>query len=158
MPDSMDQKITFRAVIEDAGSGGAYVTVPLNVEEIFGKKRVKIKATIEGEPYRGSLVRMGGASHLLPILKEIREKTGKGFGDEVEIVVEEDTEPRVVVVPLDLLQALDDHPEAQAAFARLSYTHQKEYVGWIEEAKREQTRQQRIGRAIEWLLQGKKVR
>jgi hypothetical protein len=154
----MDQEYTFRAVIEDAGDGGAFVTVPFDVEETFGKKRVKVRATIDGEPYRGSLVRMGGPCHLLPVLKEIREKTGKSFGDEVEIVVKEDTEPREVAVPPDLRAALASDPEAEVAFTRLSYTHQKEYVLWVEGAKREQTRQDRIGRALELLKQGKKTR
>ena len=66
----------FRAKIENAGGGGAYVSVPFDVEQAFGKKRVKVIATIEGHPYRGSLVRMGTECHILPELKEIREQTG----------------------------------------------------------------------------------
>jgi bifunctional DNA-binding transcriptional regulator/antitoxin component of YhaV-PrlF toxin-antitoxin module len=151
----MSQKQVFLAVIEDAGSGGAYVKVPFDVEKVFGKKRVKVKATIDGEPYRGSIVRMGSPYHMLGVLKEIREKIGKSFGDEVEIVVEKDVEPREVVMPLDLLEALKGAPEAEASFARLSCTHQKEYVRWIEEAKREQTRKTRIDKAIEMLKKGK---
>ena len=151
----MNEKRKFRAVIENAGGGGAYVSVPFDVEQVFGKKRVKVKATLQGEPYRGSLVRMGGPHHMLPVLKEIREKIGKSFGDEIEVVVEEDTEPRQVEVPLDMQQALESDPEAKAFFAQLSYTHQREYVRWIIEAKRDQTRQDRIHRAIEMLKQGK---
>ena len=83
----MSQKYRFRAVIENAGGGGSFVTVPFDVEKAFGKKRVKVKATIEGELYRGSLVRMGGTSHILGVLKDIRERIGKSFGDEIEIVV-----------------------------------------------------------------------
>ena len=151
----MNEKRKFRAVIENAWGGGAYVSVPFDVEQVFGKKRVKVKATLQGEPYRGSLVRMGGPHHMLPVLKEIREKIGKTFGDEIEVVVEEDTEPRQVEVPPDLQQALESDPEARAFFAQLSYTHQREYVRWIIEAKRDQTRQDRIHRAIEMLKQGK---
>lgn len=152
----MSQQQTFRAVIEDAGDGGAFVTIPFDVEQVFGKKRVKVKATVEGEPYRGSLVRMGGPCHILGIRKEIREKIGKTYGDEIEVVLEEDTEPREVTVPPDLMQAFEGYPEAWAFFKQLSYTHQKEYVGWIEEAKRAETRQERIARAVEMLRQGKK--
>ncbi len=151
----MNEKRKFRAVIENAGGGGAYVSVPFDVEQVFGKKRVKVKATLQGEPYRGTLVRMGGPHHMLPVLKEIREKIGKSFGDEIEVVVEEDTEPRQVEVPPDMQQALESDPEAKAFFAQLSYTHQREYVRWIIEAKRDQTRQDRIHRAIEMLKQGK---
>lgn len=153
----MTSQHRFRAVIEDAGGGGAFVSIPFDVEEAFGKKRLKVKATIQGVPYRGSLVRMGGESHLLPVLKEIREKIGKSFGDEIEVVVEEDTQPRLVEIPADLLQAFVASSSAQARFNQLSYTHQKEYVGWIESAKRDLTRKNRIARAIEMLEQGQKI-
>ena len=151
----MTPKIRFRAVIEDAGGGGAFVTIPFDVEKTFGKKRVKIKATIEGEPYRGTLVRMGSPNYMLLVLKEIREKIGKSFGDEVVVELEEDLEPRQVDVPADLQQALQANPKAQSIFSRLSYTHQREYVRWVTEAKRDQTRMDRVQRTIELLTQGK---
>ncbi len=149
---------TFRAVIQDAGGGGAYVAVPFDVEQAFGKKRVKVRATIDGEPYRGSLVRMGGPCHILGMLKSIRRKIGKDCGDEVEVTVVEDIEPRVVAVPADLKQALQGNPDAGVRFQALSYAHQKEYVGWIEEARREETRRQRIAKTIEMLRQGERPR
>jgi hypothetical protein len=152
----MTQKYIFRAVIEDAGGGGAYVNIPFDVEKTFGKKRVKVIASIEGEPYRGTLVRMGEPQHMLPVLKEIREKIGKSFGDEIEIEIEEDLEPRQVEVPPDLQQTLKAEPIAQDFFNRLSYTHQKEYVNWINEAKRDETRVKRIQQTIDMLKQGKR--
>lgn len=145
---------TFRAIIEDAGSGGAIVTIPFDVEQFFGKKRVKIKALIDNEPYRGSLVRMGGDCHFLLIRKDIRQKIGKGLGDEIEIMVEEDVEERVVTLPDDMAQGLAANPKAEIYFMQLSYTHQREYVQWVEEAKRPETRQRRIIQAIEQLEQG----
>ena len=81
----MNKKHTFTATIIDAGGGGAFVEAPFNVEEAFGSKRPKIKALIEGVPYRGTLVRMGSEKHLLLILKSIREQIGKTFGDEVKV-------------------------------------------------------------------------
>lgn len=151
----MSQKISFNAVIESAGGGGAYVSVPYDVEKIYGQKRVKIKATIDGEPYRGTLVRMGMPHHVLIVLKEIREKIGKSFGDEVTVVLEEDMEVRRVELPGDLKVALEAEPNALAFFNKLSFTHQKEYVQWIEQAKRETTRRARIQRTVEMLLQSK---
>lgn len=145
---------TFRAVIEDAGGGGAIVTIPFDVEQFFGKKRVKIKALIDNEPYRGSLVRMGSDCHLLLIRKDIRQKIGKGFGDEIEVMVEEDVEERVITLPPDMAQALAANPKAENAFKQLSYTHQREYVQWVEEAKRAETRHRRIGQTVERLEQG----
>ena len=150
----MSQNYQFRAIIENAGSGGAYVTIPFDVEKAFGKKRVKVKATIDGEPYRGSLVRMGTPDHMLLVLKDIREKIGKTFGDEISIELEEDLEPRKVEIPPDLQQALVANPNEEAYFNGLAYSHRKEYVWWINEAKRDQTRQERIRRTIEMLKQG----
>jgi hypothetical protein len=111
------------------------VEVPFDVEKAFGSKKPKVKATIDGIPYRGTLVRMGTECHLLLILKSIREQIGKTFGDEVHITVEADDAPRVVAVPKDLAAALKKDRDAKALFDKLSYTHQKEYAAWIEEAK-----------------------
>ncbi|HET6823894.1 MAG TPA: YdeI/OmpD-associated family protein [Anaerolineales bacterium] len=152
----MTKKQTFTAVIQNAGGGGAFVEVPFDVEKEFGSKRPKVKAMIEGVPYRGILTRMGTERHLLIVLKEIREQIGKTFGDEVTITVEPDTEPRVIEVPDELKKAFKTEKEAKAFFEKLSYTHQREYVMWITEAKREETRQNRIAKTVEMLKKGKR--
>ncbi len=154
----MTKKQTFTATIQNAGGGGAFVEVPFDVEEAFGSKRPKIKAMIEGVPYRGILTRMGGDHHLLIILKEIREQIGKTFGDEVKITVEPDTEPRVIDVPAELKNSFKTEKEAKAFFDKLSYTHQREYVMWINEAKREETRLNRIVKTIQMLKKGQRAR
>jgi hypothetical protein len=154
----MTAKQTFTATIKNAGGGGAFVGVPFDVEAAFGSKRPKVKAMIEGVPYRGILTRMGGDHHLLIILKGIREQIGKTFGDEVSITVEPDTEPRVIEIPKDLMKEFKKDKEAKAFFDKLSYTHQREYVTWINEAKREETRQNRIVKAIGMLKKGQKAR
>ncbi len=151
----MSEKQQFKAVLENAGGGGAFVKVPFDVEKVFGKKRVKVKALINGEPYRGSLVRMGAPYHVLIVLKGIREKIGKTFGDEVDITLEEDNEPRVVQLPADFQQALDHDAAARAAFEKMAYSHQKEYVQSILEAKRAETRQDRIVKSIARLKKSK---
>jgi uncharacterized protein YdeI (YjbR/CyaY-like superfamily) len=119
-------------------------------------KKPRVRALIEGVPYRGLLTRMGGEHHLLIILKGIREQIGKTFGDEITITVEADTEPRVLEIPDDLTKALESDQEARAFFDKLSYTHQKEYVTWINEAKKEETRKNRLTKTIEMLKQGKR--
>ena len=154
----MTKKQTFTAIIQNAGGGGAFVEVPFDVEAAFGAKRPRVKAVIEGVPYRGILSRMGTERHLLVILKEIRETVGKTFGDEVKISVELDEEPLVIEVPDGLQKAFKAEKEAKAFFDKLSYTHRREYVMWINEAKREETRQNRIVKAIEMLKKGQKVR
>ena len=147
----MTQKQTFTATIQNAGGGGAFVEVPFDVEAAFGSKRPRVKAMIEGVPYRGILTRMGTECHLLVVLKEIREQIGKTFGVEVTITVEPDTAPRVIEIPAGLKKAFKAEKEAKTFFDKLSYTHQREYVLWINEAKREATRQSRIVKTIEML-------
>lgn len=151
-------KKSFTATIQNAGGGGAFVEVPFDVEKAFGSKKPKVKATFEGVPYRGLLVRMGTEHHLLIILKEIREKIGKTFGDEVKITVELDTEPRVIEIPKDLAKELKKNKKARAFFDKLAYTHRREYVMWINEAKKDETRQRRIVKTVEMLKKGEKAR
>lgn len=153
----MPKKHTFKAVIQNAGGGGAFVEVPFDVEAAFGEKRPKVKALIEGVLYRGILTRMGTEFHMLIILKGIREQIGKTFGDEIQISVESDTEERVIEIPKDLVQALKKDKEAKTFFDKLSYTHRREYVMWINEAKKAETRQRRIVKTLE-MLKAKKTR
>lgn len=153
----MPKKHSFTAVIQNAGAGGAFVEVPFDVEEAFGSKKPRVRAMIEGVPYRGMLTRMGGPNHILIILKGIREQIGKSFGDQVKVTLEADTEPRVLEIPKDLMKELKKDREAKAFFDKLSYTHRKEYVMWINEAKREETRQRRIVKTIAMLKQKRKA-
>jgi len=150
----MRKRQTFKAVIQNAGGSGAFVEVPFDVERTFGSKRPKVKAMIEGVPYRELLTRMGGPNHVLIILKGIREQIGKTFGDEIKVSVELDVEERVVTVPAELKRALKENPKAKAVFEKLSFTHQKEYVTWINEAKKEETRVRRITKTMEMLVKG----
>jgi len=161
----MTRKHTFTATIQNAGGGGAFVDIPFDVEKAFGSKKPKVKAMIEGVPYRGMLVRtpalapgasVGSECHMLIILKGIREQIGKTFGDEIKVTVEADTEPRIIDVPKDLLKELKKDKDAKTFFDKLAYTHQKEYVMWIEEARRDETRQTRIVKTMEMLKQGKR--
>jgi hypothetical protein len=134
------------------------VEFPFDVEKTFGSKRPKVKALIEAVPYRGTLVRMGGESHLLIILKGVREQIGKTFGDEVKVIVESDSEPRVAVIPKDLKMELQKDKIARDFFEKLAYSHQKEYVQWIEAAKRKETRESRVRKTIGMLKKNTRTR
>jgi uncharacterized protein YdeI (YjbR/CyaY-like superfamily) len=151
----MTQKIKFTAVLEDAGKGGAFVTIPFDVEKEYGKKRVKVLATVNGETYRGSLVRIGRLCHILGVQKAIRTKIGKSIGDTIEVTIEEDTAKRGGAIPRDLKKSLMENTGAMDTFTHLSYSHQREYVKWINEAKRVETRQDRIAQTIVRLFTGK---
>ena len=151
-------KLEFSAIIKQhEGINGAYVEMPFDVNEVFGSKRVKVKATFDGVEYRGSVVNMGGC-YLIGITQEIRSKLGKNFGDNVFVTLDKDIEERKVEIPEDLTAALNSYDSAKAFFRSLSYTAQKEYVTWITSAKREATRSERVKKAVELLSEGKKLK
>ena len=154
----MKTEHTFKAVINAGDGGGAWVDVPFHVEKAFGKKRVPIRATIDGVPYRGSLVRMGGDCHMLLILKAIREKIGKQAGDKVSVTLKEDKAPRKIKIPADVQIALRLKPRAGDFFGKIAYSHQREYVQWIEGAKRAETRERRIEKMITLLARRQRER
>jgi hypothetical protein len=145
---NMMKNLSFSAEIKDPGGGGAYIEVPFDVEKIFGSKRPKVKASIEGEIYRGTLVRMGLDCHVLIIRKEIREKTGRSFGDIIQVTIELDTEARIVEIPGDLLKIFKGNQELQVRFEALSFTRKKEVVNSINQAKKAETRKKRIDKII----------
>ena len=142
----------FQAVIETAGGGGAFVVIPFDVEEAFGKKRVPVAATIDGVPYRGTLVRYGRPEHLLVVLKEIRSQIGKGPGDSVEVMVREDVEERTVDIPAELEEALRGSPTARERFEALAFSHRREHAAYVAAAKKEETRKRRAENTLRTLL------
>lgn len=151
------KKYKFTARIESAGGGGAYVLFPYDTEKEFGTKaRVPVKALFDGVAYTGSLVKYGRPEHMLPILKEIREQIGKGSGDMVEVVLERDGAVRIVDVPPPFA-ALLKKEKLLAGFEKLSFTHRKEYCRWIGEARKEETRQARMTKAVDMLRAGVKT-
>ena len=153
----MAKTFKFKARIEEADRGGACVLFPYDVEKEFDTRgRVPVKAKIDGVPYTGSLIKHGRPEHMLPILKAIRERIGKQLGDEVEVVVQRDEAERTVEVPAELAEALKQE-KLLPIFEKLSYTHQREYCRWISEAKREETRQNRIVKAVVMLRSGVKT-
>ena len=86
----MDELIVFDAVIQKVeGIDGAYVEIPFDVKKTFGRGRVPVDATFDGEPYQGSLVRMGTPCHILGLRKEIRARIGKQAGDKVRVTLRE---------------------------------------------------------------------
>lgn len=151
------KKYKFKATIQPGIGGGAGVMFPYDVEAEFGvKARVPVKATFDGVPYSGSLVKCGPEGHMLGVLKGIREQIGKGPGDAIDVVVWKDEAERSVDVPL-AFQNLMTKAGVLAFFGSLSFTNRKEYCRWISEAKREETRQMRLNKSIEMLRKGVKT-
>lgn len=152
MTDDRDSSREFDAVIEAGRGGGAMVHVPFDVRELFGTGgQVRVHATFDGEPYRGSLAPMGGGRHALGVTRTIREAIGKDVGDQVHVSFRRDTEERTVVLPPELVAAFAATPAARRRYEGLSYTHRREYAEWVAEAKREETRKRRAARAVERL-------
>ena len=97
------KKYKFKAIIQPGIGGGAAVAFPYDVEKEFGVKgNAPVKATFDGIPYSGSLMKCGGPAHMLGILKSIRTEIGKSPGDVVDVVVWKDEEARVIETPGDL--------------------------------------------------------
>jgi transcription termination factor Rho len=137
----------FEATIAAADRGGAYVTVPPDVvAALGGRRRTPVVATFDGVEYRGSVVAMGRGM-VIGVLKQIRTRLGKEPGDTLTVTLMVDDKPRRVDVPADLRAALAD-ARLQSRFDALSYSHRREYLRWIEEAKRPATRQRRVEQTI----------
>lgn len=151
--------VQFKAVIKQNGEmNAAFVEFPFSMEEIFGKKgQVKIKAVFDDKvEYRGSLAKMKSECHILGLTQEIRKQLGKTFGDEVSVSLTEDKEERVVEIAEDIVLLFNENPEAKVLFDKMSYTHRKEYIRWIEEAKKPETRENRKVKMIRMILDRKK--
>ena len=115
-----------------------------------------VKVAFDGVSYTGTMVKYGRPQHMLPMLKAIREQIGKGPGDTVAVVLERDESIRTVEVPPELAKLLKKE-RLLPVFEKLSYTHRKEYCRWITEAKKEETRQTRLAKAIEMIRSGVKT-
>ena len=131
------------------------IEIPTKIIEGFGQgKRPKVVLTLKGHTYRSTVAFMGG-KYMVGVPLVHREAAGVKGGDSIEVSLELDTAPRIVDVPKDLAKALKT-AKVHEAFDKLSYTHRKEHVRAIEEAKAPETRQRRIDRCVEMLKAGKR--
>jgi hypothetical protein len=146
----------FRALVERGEGSVCAIHVSFDVEKTFGTRgRVPVRGTLNGAPFRGSLFPMGGR-HFLVINRRLREAAGVTGGETVPVQMERDTEERVINAPADLARALKANREAQATWDKLSYTHRREHVEHLDDAKRPETRRRRLEKAIALLAAGKK--
>ena len=145
----------FRTTIELGGKTATGMQVPADVVEALNAgKRAPVVVTVGGYSYRTTVAPYGGA-YYVPLAAEHREAAGVAAEQEVDVSIELDTAPREVTLPDDLATAMDD--DARAAYDRLSFTHRKEWVRWVEEAKKPETRTTRIEKTVEGLKAGKKT-
>lgn len=144
----------FSAELERVGASSARLRVPVDLKEVYGRARPPLKVTIGGHTWRTTPGVYAGVAYI-GLNKDVRAAAGVDAGERVRVTMELDSEPRTVTVPEDLRAALTADPEADAAFAKLSFTHQREYVEWVDGAKRPETRSRRIAGTVEGARRGK---
>lgn len=138
-------KATFTTTVAQAeGKNATGLRVPAEAIAALGAgKKPKVWVSLNGYRYRSTVAAYGDV-FMLPVSAEHREAAGVKAGDQVDVTLELDTEPRTVDVPADLAAALAEQPGAAAAFEALSYTLRKEYARQVESAKAQATRERRI--------------
>jgi hypothetical protein len=147
----------FRTTVELGGKTATGLPVPDDVVAALGSgKRPAVLVTVGGHTYRTTVAPMGGR-FFVPLNADNRTAAGVAAGDDVDVDIELDDAPREVAVPSDLAAALGEDDTARAFFDGLSHTNRKEWVRWIEEAKKVETRETRIAKAVASLGAGKRT-
>jgi hypothetical protein len=147
--------VRFRTTILQSGATATGIQVPVEIVDALGAgKRPKVSVTINGYTYRSSIAVMGG-DFMVSLSADNRAGAGVASGDHVDVDIELDTAPRVIVVPADFAAALDAEPTARRTFDTLSYSNQSWHVYQVEGAKTADTRQRRIVKSVEVLRDGR---
>jgi len=148
--------LVITAKLEPRGPAAAVILDEQQVETIGeGAKRFPVVASVNGYSWRTTVTKMRG-EFLLGFNRAVRDVAGVQIGEQIEVAIQLDTEPREVEVPPALADALVADAVAAAAYDKLSYTHRREYARWIADAKREETRARRVTAAIRMLREGKR--
>ncbi len=155
-PPKASRRVEFTAVLEgnDAGAAWAAVLLPAKVHAALGgdKGRIPVAGTADGFPIRTSAAPMEG-HHWFVFNRAMREATGKSTGDRVKFCVWRDLEERVIETPEDLRHALRGHKAIADFFEKMSFSHRKELIAWIDGAKQAETRTRRVTKAVAALAQ-----
>ena len=144
----------FTVELERVGKTATMFRVPFDLKEAFGRGRPPVSVMIRGHTWRTTPGVYDGVGFVV-VNRSVKAATGVDAGDRVRVEMALDAAPRTVRVPADLRAALAEDPDAKAAFAKMSFTHRREYVEWVEEAKRPETRARRVASTVERAGQGK---
>jgi len=152
-----EKTLRFKAKIQGKEAGVvAAIAPPVDVIEWFGTRaRVPIRGTINGFPYRSSLMPCGNA-RMMPVNKTLCQGAGVQPGDIVDVVMERDTAERTVEAPPVLKKELAKSKKARESWDKMSFTHKKEIALWIADAKQEETTKRRVAKAMNVLKTGAK--
>jgi hypothetical protein len=146
----------FRTTLLLAGKTATGIEVPPEVvEELGAGKKPPVRVTIADHSYRSTIAARGDR-FLVGVSAENRAAAGVSAGDELDVEIELDTEPREVEVPPALAEAFADEPDARRFFDTLTPSQKQWYVLPIRDAKAEETRARRVTKAIGMLLEGRK--
>jgi len=150
-----EKKLQFQAKIQGKEAGVvAAITPPVDVIEWFGTRaRVPIRGTINGFPFRSSLMPCG-AARMMPVNKTLCQGAGVKPGDIVDVLMERDEEERTVEAPPELKKELAKSKKAQARWNELAFTHKKEMAISISGAKQEETKKRRLAKVMDVLKNG----
>ncbi len=151
------QKFRFRLKIEGKEAGVVSATTPpIDVTETFGTRGgVPVRGTINGFPYRSSLMPMGGC-HMMPVNRTLCKGAGVKPGDLVDVVMQRDEEERTVDAPPELEKELKKNKKALEKWRSLSFTHKKEMAASISGTKQEETKKRRLAKVVQVLRTGAK--
>jgi hypothetical protein len=149
--------LRFRVKLDgQEGSSVASLRPPFDMVETFGTKaRVPVRGTINGFPFRSSLMPMGGC-HFMVVNKTIRDGVKVKAGDVVGVVMQRDQEERTIEAPPELDKELKKSKAARERWETLSFTHKKEMANCIRDAKQEETRKRRLEKVVNALKAGAK--
>lgn len=151
---STSTPVTFHTTVLQTGKNTAGIEVPAEVmEQLGGGKRPLVKVKVADYSYRSAVAVMDG-KYMVSFSTEHRQASGINSGDEADVTLELDLEPRSVELPEDLRAALEQ-AGAMAAFEKSAPSMKKEYVRQVEEAKAAETRERRIAKIVENLKAGK---
>ena len=145
-----DQVMRFRAIVEPPVPMRGLEVPREAVEALGAGARPPVTITLNGHTWRSRVAIMRGR-YLVGLSNANRKAAGVAIGEQVDVELELDAEPRVVIEPPDFANAPAAHPVADAAYGRLAYTRKREHVRAIESAKKPETRARRIEKAIAML-------
>lgn len=151
-----NDKQTFRTKLLQAGKTATGIQIPHEVVERLGAgKKPQVYVTLNGGyTYRNTIAVMGGI-YMVGVSAEHRKEANVEGGDEIEVTLKLDTDPREVEVPADMQKAINNDATAKQNFEALSYSKKQALVLPVKDAKTDDTRQKRIEKAVDLLKQSK---
>jgi uncharacterized protein YdeI (YjbR/CyaY-like superfamily) len=151
----MAHTLRVTAPLEPRGPAGAFLLTDEQVAALdAGKKAFPVQVTVNGVTLALRLARMGG-ENMIGLAKAARAQAGVEIGASYDVEISADAGERTVEVPADLAAALAAEPSVEKAFTALAYSHRKEYVRWVTEAKQAKTRTDRISKTVEMVREGR---